>query len=211
MKLNQKKQFAILFTAVLLGFLIIMQARSFNDVNDQLNRNLRTDIFKEIQILKSTNENLLEEIKDLEQQLQKLSNNQDALQGIKEQIDKNQILAGKVDVSGPGISLKITGEIRALWLVDTVNELFSAGAEAVSVNSIRLTKKTSGFDTIPNGQILLNSVILNVPYNIEAIGDRKVLSTALTQTQGIIERMKQLNNVETQLEERDLVVMKAVM
>jgi uncharacterized protein YlxW (UPF0749 family) len=203
----KKKQFSILITAVLLGFMIVMQARSFNDVSDVINRNLRTDIFKEIQILKSTNENLAAEIKDLEQQLSKISNNQEALAEIQQQIKKYKILAGKVNIGGPGVEVKITGDVKALWLIDTINELFAAGAEAVSVNSIRLTSRINGFDTIPNGQILLNGVILNSPYSIAAIGERKTLSGALSQPQGIIERLKQVNNATVELREKDIITM----
>ncbi|MBU1953894.1 DUF881 domain-containing protein, partial [Patescibacteria group bacterium] len=70
---------------------------------------------------------------------------------------------------------------------------------------------TAGFDTIPNGQIMLNSVILNVPYKIEAIGDRKVLNQALIQPEGIVERMQRiLDGVSVQVEEKDLVIIEKV-
>lgn len=203
----KKNQLSILITAVLLGFLIMLQARSFGDVSDVLNRNTRTDIFKEIQVLKTTNEGLADEINNLESQLSKTSNNQEALEGVRSQIASYELLTGKKDISGPGVQVKIRGQIKSLWLIDMVNELLSSGAEAVSINSIRLTNKTNGFDTIPNGQILLNSVILNEPYVIEAIGDKDVMDTALSQQQGIIDRMKQLSGVEVSLEKKDLITM----
>lgn len=207
MKSKRKNQLSILITAVLLGFLIMLQAKSFGDVSDVLNRNTRTDVFKEIQVLKTTNEKLSDEIDNLEVQLGKISNNQEALAGVRDQIEEYKLLAGKTEVSGPGVEIQIRGEIKALWLIDTLNELLSAGAESVSVNSIRLTNHTNGFDTIPNGQILLNSVILNEPYVIEAIGDKSVILTALNQPQGILERIMQLNNVEITAVEKDLITM----
>lgn len=211
MKKIKRNQLFILLTAVLLGFLIALQAKSFSDVSDVISRNSRADVFRELQILKSTNEGLADEIKALEIQLEKLSNNQDALDSITEEIEKYKILTGRMDISGPGISFKVSGGIKDIWLTDIVNELLSAGAEAVSVNSIRLTNKTIGFDTIPNGQILLNGVILSEPYTIEAIGDRKVLNGALSQPRGIIERIRQnIDGVVIELEEKDLVTMKKV-
>lgn len=208
MKSKRKNQLSILITAVLLGFLIMLQANSFSDVSDVLNRNTRTDVFKEIQVLKTTNEKLADEIKNLETQLGKISNNQGALEGVRDQIKEYTLLAGKTEVSGPGVEIQINGQIKALWLIDTLNELLSAGAEAISVNSIRLTNNANGFDTIPNGQILLNSVILNEPYVIEAIGDKSVILSALNQPQGILERIKQLNNVEVSASGKDLIMMK---
>ncbi|MCA9373903.1 MAG: DUF881 domain-containing protein [Candidatus Gracilibacteria bacterium] len=208
----KKREVSILLTAVLLGFLIALQARSFEDVSDVINRNNRSDVFREIQILKDTNGQLRDEIDDLEDQLVKVSNNQDALDSVREEIDQYEALTGKIDISGPGLHVQISGDIQALWLTDMVNELLSAGAEAVSVNSIRLTNKTAGFDTIPSGQIMINSVILNEPYTIEAIGERSVLENALIQPEGIIERLQRsVNGVEVVVEQRDAVTMEKVL
>lgn len=208
----KKREVSMLLTAVLLGFLIVLQARSFEDVSDVINRNNRSDVFREIQILKDTNDQLRDEIDDLEDQLVKVSNNQDALESVREEIDQYEALTGKIDVSGPGVHVQISGDIQALWLTDMVNELLSAGAEAVSVNSIRLTNKTTGFDTIPSGQIMVNSVILNEPYTIEAIGERAVLENALIQSEGIIERLQRsVNGVEVVVEQRDVVTMEKVL
>jgi uncharacterized protein YlxW (UPF0749 family) len=212
LKKIRKRQLFMLLTSVMLGFLIASQAKSFSDVGDIINRNSRADVFREIQILKNTNDSLNYEIKGLEEELSKVSNNQEALESVQKEIDKYRIITGRLDVSGPGISLKIQGDIKAIWLIDIVNELLSAGAEAVSVNSIRLSNKTIGFDTIPNGQIMLNSVLLNEPYTIEAIGDKQVLNEALSQVGGIIERMgSSLKDVNVELEEKDFVKMEQIL
>lgn len=211
LKKLHKRDLSLLLTAVLLGFLIALQARSFQDVGDVMNRNNRADVFREIQILKDTNDGLRDEIGDLERQLEKVSNNQDALASVQEEIHKYEILTGRVNISGPGIRVEIYGDVKALWLTDMVNELLSAGAEAVSVNAIRLTNKTTGFDTIPSGQILLHSAILNQPYTIEAIGDKQVLHNALSQPEGIIDRMQRgVPGAQAKLEQKDLVNMDKV-
>ncbi len=107
--------------------------------------------------------------------------------------------------------MKLNGNIRAIWLTDIVNELFSAGAEAVSINSIRLTNKSIGFDTIPSGQILLNGVILNKPFVVTAIGDRNVLKEALEQPEGIVERMsRSISDAVIEIQESDLIEMAKV-
>jgi len=203
-----RRQFLILLTSILLGFLIIMQARSFTDVTAMIGRDTRADVFREIKILKSTNEKLGDEISDLEDQLIKTSDSGKALEGIAEEILKYRLLTGRVNVSGPGLELTLTGDIKALWLTDIVNELFNAGAEAVGVNGIRLTDKTIGFDTIPNGQILLNGAILKSPFVFTAIGDKQVLKDALEQPHGILQRLSQsLGGVEMALVQKDIVEM----
>ena len=211
MKKMRKSEVTILITAVLLGVLIIVQAKSFEDVSEVISRNTRMDVFREIQILKTTNKNLEDETDELEKQLEKITNNQEALESVREEIGKYRILTGRVDISGPGVSLKVDGDIKAIWLTDIVNELFSSGAEAVSVNTIRLTNNAIGFDTIPNGQLLLNGVILGQPYMIDAIGDKTVLENALSQPEGIIERMgRSLDDVKIELLQKDFVKMEKV-
>jgi uncharacterized protein YlxW (UPF0749 family) len=198
----------IAITAIFLGFLIALQARSFTDFSDTIRRNDRADIFREVQILKTTNENLEEEIASLEERLQETADAGLAIEGIKKEIERNKILAGRVPVSGPGIAVNINSNIKALWLVDIVNELFGAGAETVSVNGIRLTDKTVGFDTIPSGQILLNGSLIEIPYKIEAIGDKVTLEQVLLQPLGIFARITQsLGDVEVKVERKDLIQM----
>jgi len=207
-----RRQLSILITSILVGFLIVMQARSFTDVTAMIGRDTRADVFREIKILKTTNENLTDEISGLEDRLAKTSDNEKALQGIKDEIEKYKIFTGRVNVSGPGIVLTVNKDIKAIWLTDIVNELYSAGAEAVSVNGIRLTDAGGGFDTIPNGQILLNGVILKEPYVFSAIGDKKVLQDALEQPQGILKRLRQsLGGVDVKLEQKDQVTMEKVL
>jgi len=210
-KTIHSRELSLLLTAAFLGVLIALQAQSFKDLGDVINRDNRADVFREIQIMKNTNDNLENEISELSDQLGKVSNNQEALNSVMKEIDKYNVITGKVDVSGSGVEIKIDGDIRAIWLTDIVNELFSAGTEAVSVNSIRLTNDTIGFDTIPNGQILLNSVILNKPYIIEAIGDKTTMHRALTQSEGIVDRMKMAEpNIIVDVEQKDFIIMKKV-
>jgi uncharacterized protein YlxW (UPF0749 family) len=207
----KKRQLSILITSILVGILIIMQGKAFTGVDRAVNRDARADIFREIQLLKTTNDNIGGEVKDLEDQLAKMNGQEEAVQAVGKDIAKYKIVSGQVNVSGPGIGLTVNADIKAIWLTDFVNELISAGAEAVSVNGIRLTDLTDGFDTIPNGQIMLNSVILKAPYKIEAIGDKKTLADSLNQPQGIIQRIKTgVPDAVIELQQNDLVRMEKV-
>ncbi len=201
----------IILTGVLLGFLVVLQTRSFGNVKDIIRRDSRTNIFHEIQILKNTNQNLRETVLELETRLAQVSNQEEALRAIKDEIIRDRIIGGGVDVSGPGIEMWVKRNIPLFWLTDIVNELFSSGAEAVSINNIRLTNTTVGFDILPNGQIALNGVILATPFHFQAIGERKVLLKALNQPQGIVQRIKEsLPNVEVSVEQKDSITMQNV-
>ena len=200
------RDLTIIITGILLGFLVVLQARAFGDVQDRIARDSQANVFQEIQILKTTNENLGDEITDLEGQLAKASDQEQALNAIQDEIKNDKIIAGEVDVQGPGVELTVKNSLTGIWFTDIVNEMWSAGAEAVSVNNIRLTNATVGFDTLPNGQISLNGVILTAPYHFDAIGDKKTLSEALTQTGGIVQRIKDsVQNADITLDQKDLI------
>jgi len=46
------KKIFVLFTALLLGFFVVVQSRSFESVNDLFFRDIQSNIFQEIRILK---------------------------------------------------------------------------------------------------------------------------------------------------------------
>jgi len=180
----------LIFTGLLLGFLVITQSRYFTSYVSSVGRDSSENIFRKIQILKTTNDELADVIIDLESQLQEVSSQADALKSIEKEIIKNEMIAGDIKVYGPGVEINIENQISGIWFTDLVNELLASGAEAVTINNIRLTDSTMGFDTLPNGQIMVNNVILNPPYTFNAIGDKLNLKQALEAAGGIMERLK---------------------
>jgi uncharacterized protein YlxW (UPF0749 family) len=215
MSKNSKKKFIkiflLAFTGLILGILIMTQARYFTSYVSSEGRDSRENIFRKIQILKISNDELEDEIVVLEEQLEELSNQALALQSIEKEIDKNKIIAGEVPVFGSGIKLEFETEIDDIWLTDLANELLASGAETISMNNIRLVNSTVGFDTLPNGQIMLNSIILTPPYTFKAIGDKTNLKQALETPHGILDRMKAtFDELNYTLEEKDRVEMEKV-
>lgn len=179
----------MLSTGVLMGALFSFQSKSVTQANIYYNRESRINIFKEIEIFKKSNQNLSEQVTELQKELASSSDKEQALNNIKKEIDKYEILSGQKLAKGPGISVQISGELESLWFTDMANELFSAGAEAISINGLRLADDRGGFDTMPNGQILFGGEILSLPFKFEAIGDSKTLAGSLNQAGGIISRI----------------------
>lgn len=171
--------------------LIIVQARSFKNVSVVFNRDSSINIFREVQILKTTDKNLKSEILTLEEVLAKNKDRTSVLKAIEAEIAKNRLLSGDVKVYGQGVKIVVDGEISISWMIDLVNELYGSGAEAVSINGIRLTNQTTGFDKLPNGQMMVNSVILNKPYALNVIGNSDTLFKALNQPAGFISKLKE--------------------
>jgi uncharacterized protein YlxW (UPF0749 family) len=107
--------------------------------------------------------------------------------------------AGLTKVSGPGISVDlangndphVTGDSRRDWLVkyldlqDVVNLLWSAGAEAISVNGQRVVNTSSFY--VAGTDVLLNGVHLASPYRFDAIGDGNRLNAFLSDANNLSE------------------------
>lgn len=91
------------------------------------------------------------------------------------------ILAGTVPATGPGVVVTIQdpqGTVRASDLVNAIQELRDAGAEAMQINDHRITVSTAFVG--PAGQIKVGSEKITHPMTIRAIGDAQTLKTALT-------------------------------
>lgn len=201
----------MLGTGLLMGSLFAFQSKSVSQANIYYNRENRISVFKEIQIVKKSNQNLNEQVSDLEKELTNSNDRELALGAIKAEIDKYQLVNGLADVKGPGITVEISGELESLWFTDMVNELNSAGAEAISVNGFRLTDGRSGFDTMPNGQILFGGDILSTPFKFEAIGDSKILAGSIKQAGGIVDRISSYKpDYKIDVNESQNLVLKAI-
>lgn len=187
--MNERK-FYILLVGIMLGFFIMAQSKSLSAVNDILERDNKSNVFQEIQILKEKNKSLKGEMSDLEANLELLSNQGEALKAINDEIEKYEKLSGQSPIFGPGVVVKLDGDISTQWLTDFINELWNTGAQAVDVNGIRLTNDTLGFDTLPQGQILLNGSILSSPYTIGFIGEYSVIMPNLEVSGGIFDRLR---------------------
>ena len=101
-----------------------------------------------------------------------------ALAQAEQQADNLSILAGLVPVTGPGIRLTATeetGQVDVQTMVDTIQELRTAGAEAIQVNGqVRVVADTAVEDA--SGGLLIDGQLVSSPYVIDAIGDPHTLA-----------------------------------
>ncbi len=109
------------------------------------------------------------------------------------------ILAGTLPAEGEGITLQITdpqAAVDAAQLLDTVQELRDAGAEAIQIGSVRVVASTSfvDVDTTINGAeagVVVDGTTLRPPFTFTAIGQPDTLDTALDIPGGVLETLRQ--------------------
>jgi len=183
-----KKEYLVV-GGLILGVLVTLQIRSVIGINELFVRDKNSNIFEEIKISKDKNDDLRSEIDNLEESLEKLQDQNLALESIENDIIEYKKLSGDYPIFGPGISVKITGNIMAPWVVDLINEFFNAGAQAVDINGIRITNNIGGIDTMPNGQLLMDGNILTSPFIFNVIGDSKTMLSIFELSGGIFDRI----------------------
>lgn len=125
-----------------------------------------------------------------------------SLQQLQAKLEDERILAGLTPVSGPGISVTLmdgiaTGpNVESIlthdWDVRSViNELFTAGAEAISINNYRVVATSAIYCTGP--VVKVNDHRIGAPFVIEAIGDPTTLQSALDIQGGILDQLRARN------------------
>jgi len=209
---NQKtiRFLVLLLLGILMGVLFSSQSRSVAETQKAVDRENRVNIFKKIEILKNSNQDLRDQLDELKTELASNINKETAVANLNKEIEKYSIIAGRSGVEGEGLIISVDKKLDALWFTDLVNELFTAGAEAISINGIRVTEQQIGFDNIPSGQVLIGGEILDPPYEILAVGEGRVLYEATTQQGGIVTRLnKFLPEHQIKVERSDQVIISA--
>ncbi len=122
-----------------------------------------------------------------------------------EELRSTRITLGLFPVRGPGIELELGDStmragtqigdqgsfvIHDFDLVQVANELWAAGAEAVSLNGQRLA---AGSAITCSGKLIeVNGATISTPFTFLAIGDRDKLMSALNIRGGVLDGMRLL-------------------
>lgn len=198
--------------AVGLGFAIAAQVRqtSIEGLED-----LREDEL--IRILDTVDQDgtrLAEEIQTLRFSRDRLKSDTTSLaesrRAAQQRLDSLAILTGTAPAKGPGIVLTIRDPefgVTAPMLLDTLQELRDAGAEAVEINGVRIVANT--YFTDGEGGIAISGVDVAAPYVITAIGDGSTLASAMEIPGGVTNTVRTVGG-EAVVETRDEVTVTAL-
>lgn len=116
-----------------------------------------------------------------------------ALTAARERLDALGILAGTAAAHGPGIQMTINDPgavVTPPLLLDAIEELRDAGAEAIQVDGVRVVA-SSYFGQSGSG-MAVDGIKLTAPYTILAIGDAQTMSSAMEIPGGLSENVRQL-------------------
>ncbi len=134
-------------------------------------------------------------LEKIEQYKQMEQSEEDAVELLEQELEQAKMLLGLTDVEGEGVIITLNSNIRTdeqesaivstSDLLQLVNELKLAGAEAISINGERIVATSDIFDV--GNFIYINGQRTTGPYEIKAIGDRTYLESALSIKGGYID------------------------
>lgn len=193
----------------LVGFLVVIQVRAGRSIRREVE--LPTLRVRELAVLVRQQE---EAARSLQAEIADLRGKQAeyetaAAQGrfsaetLEKQVASYRLVMGLTPVQGPGVVVRL-GErrgaggivipvVQAADLSGLVNELWSAGAEAIAVSGVRVLA-TTGFREAPDG-IVAGTTRLPRAYVIEAVGDPAAMMATLNLRGGYVEGLRSVGLV----------------
>ncbi|MFC7488675.1 DUF881 domain-containing protein [Knoellia sp. CPCC 206453] len=157
---------------------------------------------------------LAEEIQTLQLSRDRLQSSttslNEAQRAAQQRLDSLAIMAGTVPARGPGIVLTIRDPehgVTAPLLLDTLQELRDAGAEAIEINNVRVVANT--YFTDGEGGIAISGHPVSSPYVVTAIGDGSTLASAMEIPGGVTESVRSVKG-EAGVETKDEVTVSAL-
>ena len=196
----------------ILTIAICIQLKTVDDTNSTVSQTLTSNNLRD-QVLKwkekydkavadlETSEMQLENIR-----LQSTQNDENAVKK-EEEIKLDNILLGLTDVKGDGVILTLKDNnsvslsnigpldnieyylVHAGDLIEVVNDLRNAGAEAISINGQRIINSSAIY--CAGNVIKVNGEKISSPIEIKAIGSPELLYGSITRPAGYIELLEQ--------------------
>ncbi|MCI9040099.1 MAG: DUF881 domain-containing protein [Clostridia bacterium] len=177
-----------------------------------IDNGLRDEVLKWKEKYDHAYQELLDSEKQLTQVREQATQNNTTANAKQEQIKENDMLLGRVKVKGAGLEITLadnnavgTGLIDPSMvlvhyddLLQVVNALNNAGAEAISINGQRVITTTA--ITCEGNVIKVNGEKISSPFVVKAIGSQGLLLGSMTMAGGYLNNMEEwgvIVNVKT--------------
>ena len=195
--------------AILLGFAVATQVRQNQVLGlESLRQGELVTILDNATLLSSRLDQNARELQATRDELVNGSTSDAAaLKAAQERLDALGILAGTAPAHGPGIQITITDSgsvLKSPQLLDAVEELRDAGAEAIQIDSVRVVA-SSYFGQSGSG-MAVDGVSIAGPYTILAIGGAQTMASAMEIPGGFSETVRGLGASITITQLEDLTV-----
>lgn len=203
----------IFIVCIVLVSVMLMQFRTVEQTDITEIENMReSELRTALAEWKTKYEEVAVQLEDVNKRIEEydktINDNEEASKLIDEELKESNILVGKTNVYGEGVVVTLANneeqKIEAYDLIDLVNELRYAGAEAISINEQRVLNMTDIVDMGDYAYITVNSQRIQEPYIVKAIGDKDYINSILNlKGSGFVDRSKALGmNVSSRTENK---------
>ncbi|WP_246288650.1 DUF881 domain-containing protein [Bacillus haikouensis] len=221
------KQVVLSLVSLVLGFILAFSYSLANSEESGLgNRSngqwkqeeeLRDQILEQQQKNNNLQEQLYEKQEKVVDIEKEFSKEKQIYFNLAEEAEKYRMYLGKTKVKGPGVKVKLSDAdykpnednannyiVHEHHIFKVINELYIAGASAVSINGQRL--KHDSYVLCHGPVIQIDGIEYPAPFEITAIGDPEVLSSAMNITGGVKDQLVN-DNIEFSLEKKTDIVL----
>ena len=223
--MNNKKLISLILVVMclLLTYGIAIQIKTTNATGTRTSTNATENELRDAVLKSKENyDNLYEKLEDLENQLEvertNATQNNGELAELENSIKEGNKVLGLSEVTGSGVIITLDdnqkisasnwfGDLNELIIHDTdiinvVNELKNAGAEAISINGQRLVT-TSAIECDGN-VIMVNGEKVAAPFEIKAIGLQEAL-ISIDRIGGYLYNLREWRYLEPKIEKSDKI------
>lgn len=183
---------ALILTAVMFAQFKTVDQTDITAIETMRETELRAELadwknkYEEIEQKLTETENRINEYQS------QISNTQESSNILKAELAETENYLGYTKLRGEGIVIELKdNSLKSIerWdLLDLVNELKNAGAEAISINDERVVS-TTDIATVNTEFICINTRRIPSPFIVRAIGNKKYLESAITIKGGYIDEM----------------------
>ena len=183
----------VLFAVMFMQFRTIEET-DITEIENMREAELRTAISEWKSKYEETAKQLEANQKSIDEYQQKIEQNGEASELVDKDLEESNMILGKTDVYGEGVIITLSStnerDVKYRDLLELINELRYAGAEAISINDVRILGST--YVAQPDGVLMLiKGQRITSPYVIKAIGNQTYLSSILNlKDSGYIDKAK---------------------
>lgn len=201
--------------AAVVGFLLVGQLQGPRRAEPSLEAESEGNLARILADLNAEADALQNEIAELKVQLgdlRRFSRDESAAaEAAAEQLRSLQVLAGTTAVTGSGVVVNVSdpsGLLTYDTMIDIVQELRDAGAEAVAINGLRIGVATAFAER--DGKIVVDGQVITAPFRIGAIGQPATLEGGLKIPGGAVDAVSTVKGVRVVVEKQARVDLPAL-
>lgn len=195
--------------ALALGFGLVVQIRSTGEAD--MAGATEEDLVRILDELDTREEQLRSQLGEREQAVEELSGGRtqsgSALAEAQRRAEAIGILTGTLPARGPGLRVIIEdreGAVTTAVLLDAIQELRGAGAEAIEVDGVRVV--VSSYVGGTPGELVVDGQPLEAPYEIVAVGPPTDLEVALNVAGGVVDDVARAGGSATVTQSDELAI-----